>query len=121
MPITILTGFLILSGAALIILGILVSTGVLKTSNNSPITSTSSPKPPYIISPPPPPQTQPPLITHTPFKTGYMTNLPPHKKLEDNCNSVMYQINPLYVNYGTPRSRDSCCGECDVNIFNDAP
>ena len=113
MAITFLTGFIILSCSALIVLGVLSYSGVLKTN-----TTTNSQKP-YIMSPPPTTLTTP--TTPTSFKTGYIDNLPPQQKIADNCNSVMYPINHQYVNYGTPRSSDCCGGECDVNIFNYPP
>jgi hypothetical protein len=65
----------------------------------------------------PPPDTQP-YIDPQPFKTGYLTNTP--QPLADVCNSTMYPVQPLYVNYGNP-THDYRGGECAVNIFNSIP
>ena len=57
----------------------------------------------------------PSYITSSPPKTGYNNDIP--QKLADNCNSVMYPINPPYVNYGKSKYSDNC----DVNKFNSVP
>lgn len=51
-----------------------------------------------------------PYIKPTPFEIGNIKTLP--YKVADNCNTVLYPINPLYVNYGPYE------GNCDTNIFN---
>jgi uncharacterized alpha/beta hydrolase family protein len=62
-----------------------------------------------------------PYITPTMFQTGYITNLPSHQKIADNCGNNMYPVNAPYVNYGLPQTTSCCGNECDVNIFNSAP
>jgi hypothetical protein len=58
-------------------------------------------------------------IDPAPFKTGYIKNLPPRQKISDYCNSKMYPVEPLYVDYGSSFSTGvENTKYSDVNIFN---
>ena len=68
--------------------------------------------------------TKPPYIDPKPFHTGYINNLPERQKIADLCNSTMYPIQPIYVDYGTGFSTSVSTPNtrpCDVNIFNSVP
>jgi hypothetical protein len=61
-------------------------------------------------------QNQPPDISYSPIKTGYIIDIPEHQKIADLCNNKMYPANAIYVDYGTPINT-----QCDVNLFNSPP
>ena len=56
-----------------------------------------------------------PSINPQPFKTGYIENTP--QPLADVCNSKIYPVEPVYVNYNLNESDL----KCDVNVFNSPP
>jgi hypothetical protein len=107
-----LTGFVGLLILAAIVIPILVATGFFK--NGSVKIDHKGPNTVTITN-----TDEPPFIDPTPFQTGYLQNSP--QPLADLCNSTMYPVQPLYVEYGEWNGGDCCNGKCDVNIFNSAP
>ena len=54
------------------------------------------------------------------FETGYIQDSP--QQVADVCNSKMYPIDSIYVDYGFDDTNGDCkANTCDINIFNSTP